>query len=180
MRDMIKLAARLMIFALTAALLLALVNALTADRIDENTREKLNAARREVIGDYEFETAETDISGTAYITGVYRAVDGGECVGYVYELKSRGYGGSVFMCVGVGADGCVSGVKVSSHVETKGLGTADETGFLNGFYGMEARGGAALGVDAMSGATVSSNAVRNAVDEALSHYQANFSAGEAE
>lgn len=180
MRDMIKLAARLMIFALTAALLLALVNALTSGRIEQNTRDKLNAARREVIGEYDFEAVDSDISAAGYITGVYRALEGEECVGYVYELASRGYGGTVYLCVGVDADGYVSGVKVSGHVETKGLGTTAEAPFLGSFLDLKGTGGAALRVDAMSGATVSSNAVKNAVDEALSHYEKNFGAGEAE
>lgn len=178
MRDTFSLAARLMIFALVAAMLLALVNALTAGRIEENTREKINAARCEVIGDYAFEEVQDDISGAQYITGVYRAMDGEACVGYVYELESRGYGGTVYLCAGVGTDGVVTGVKVSNHVETKGLGTDDEKSFIGGFVGLDAAAGAAMQVDAMSGATISSTAVKNAVDEAMTHFESNYKAGE--
>ena len=78
MRDTFALAARLMVFALVAALLLALVNSVTADRIEENTRAKVTAARQEVIGDYAFEDAGADLTGASYITGVYRAVYGAE------------------------------------------------------------------------------------------------------
>ena len=65
-------------------------------------------------------------------------------------------------------DGAVSGVSVASHAETKGLGTADEAPFLQSFVGLT-QADAAQGVDAMSGATVSSNAVRGAVSQALAH-----------
>ena len=179
MRETTNLAARLMVFALVAALLLALVNALTADRISENIREKINAARREVIGDYEFREAEADISELAYVTGLYAAMDADGCAGYVYELESRGYGGTVYMCVGIGADGAVTGVKVSDHSETKGLGTDAEKQFIGAFAGMDSLTESASDIDAMSGATVSSDAVKNAVDEALLHFNENFSGGEA-
>ena len=179
MRDTFALAARLMLFALVAALLLALVNAVTAGRIEANTRAKVTAARQEVIGDYAFEDAEAEIEGYACITGVYRALDGEECKGYVYELESRGYGGTIYLCVGVDMNGIVTGVKVSNHVETKGLGTDAEKKFMGAFTGLEAKEGGALQVDAMSGATVSSDAVRKAVDEAITHFENNYKEGEA-
>ena len=177
MLETTKLAVRLMGFALVAALLLAVVNAFTAGQIEKNTREKIDAARKEVIGDYAFEDAEADVEEAKYITGVYRAMDGENCAGYVYELESRGYGGTIYLCLGVDDTGCVTGVKVSSHVETKGLGTEAEKQFMAGFAGMDAVSGNAMQVDAISGATISSNAVKNAVDEALTHFEANF-AGE--
>ena len=179
MRETSRLAVRLMVFALAAALLLALVNAFTASCIEENTREKINAARREVIGDYEFVDAGADIGDLEYVTGVYMAMDGDACAGYVYELESKGYGGTVYLCAGVSPDGIVTGVKVSAHSETKGLGSDAEKKFMDGFIGMEAAAGSGMDVDAMSGATVSSNAVKNAVDEALTHFESNYAGGEA-
>ena len=178
MRDTFALAMRLMVFALVAALLLALVNSFTEERIAENTRAKVTAARQEVIGDYSFEDTGANISGASYITGVYRAMNGEKCVGYVYELESRGYGGTVYLCVGVDVEGSVTGVKVSNHVETKGLGTDAEKKFMAGFVGLEASSGEALKLDAMSGATISSNAVKNAVDEAITHFENNYYGGE--
>ena len=176
MRDTMNLAVRLMMCALAAALLLALVNALTADRIEDNTRAKINAARSEVIGDYVFEAAD-DEGQWQYITGVYRAMDGDTCAGYVYELETRGYGGVIYMCVGIGVDGGVTGVKVSAHSETKGLGAVDERPFMARLTGLVAGEGIAQDVDGMTGATVSSNALKNAVDEALAHYGEYFAGG---
>ena len=179
MRETGKLAVRLMVFALAAALLLAVVNAFTADRIAENTREKINAARRDVIGDYEFTDMGAEVTGLEYVTGVYAAMDGDVCAGYVYEMESRGYGGTVYLCAGVSPEGYVTGVKVSAHSETKGLGTDAGDRFIGKFVGLEARGGSVADVDGMSGATVSSNAVKKAVDEALSHFDENYAGGEA-
>ena len=174
MRDTMKLAVRLMIFALSAALLLAVVNELTEDKIAENTLHKINAARRNVIGDYVFEDTGADLAEQKYIKGVYAAWDGAALVGYVYEMESSGYGGTVYLSAGILADGTVSGVEVSSHSETKGLGTEAGERFLSEFNGLAAGSEGGADVDAMTGATVSSNAVIRAVDEAMAHFAANY------
>ena len=177
MNDTVKLAVRLMIFALVAALLLACVNELTKDRIDENTRSKINAARMSVIGEYEFTDAECDLTGCDYIKAVNRAVDGGRVIGYVFDLESKGYGGIIYISLGMSSDGRITGVKVSSHSETKGLGTEAADEFFGEFLNIGA-GDDAMEIDAMSGATVSSTAIRKAVNEALEFYSANLSGDE--
>ena len=179
MRETVKLGVRLMLFAMVAGLLLAVVNAVTEEPIALNERLKADGARIAVIGDYAFEPLDTDTSAYDAIRGVYAALDeDGRTVGYVYDLVSRGYGGDVVLSVGV-KDGAVSGVSVASHTETKGLGTADETPFLQSFLGLS-QADEAQGVDAMSGATVSSNAVRGAVAQALAHAHDALGAGEVE
>ena len=179
MRETVKLGVRLMLFAMVAGLLLAVVNAVTEEPIALNERLKADGARIAVIGDYAFEPLDTDTSAYDAIRGVYAALDeDGRTVGYVYDLVSRGYGGDVVLSVGV-KDGAVSGVSVASHTETKGLGTADEAPFLQSFLGLS-QADEAQGVDAMSGATVSSNAVRGAVAQALAHAHGALGAGEVE
>ena len=179
MRETVKLGVRLMLFALVAGLLLAVVNAVTEEPIAMNERLKADGARIAVIGDYAFEPVETDTSGYDAIQSVYAALDeSGQTVGYVYELVSRGYGGDIVLSVGV-RNGAVSGVSVASHAETKGLGTADEAPFLQSFNGLS-QPDEAQGVDAMSGATVSSDAVRGAVAQALVHARDVLGAGEVE
>ena len=168
MRETVKLGVRLMLFALVAGLLLAVVNAITEEPIARNERLKTDGARIAVIGDYDFEAVETDLTGYDAIQSVYAALDeSGQTAGYVYELSSRGYGGDITLSVGI-KDGAVNAVSIAGHTETKGLGTADETPFLESFAGLT-QADEALDVDAMSGATVSSDAVRNAVAQALSH-----------
>ena len=168
MRETVNLGVRLMLFALVAGLLLAVVNAVTEEPIARNERLKADGSRIAVIGDYAFEPVDTDVSGYDAIRSVYAALDDdGGTVGYVYELVSRGYGGDVVLSVGV-RDGAISGVSIASHAETKGLGSADEAPFLQRFTGLS-QPEEAQSVDAMSGATVSSDAVRGAVSQALAH-----------
>lgn len=177
MRETIRLGVRLMAFALVAGLLLAVVNAVTAEPIARNREEKVTAARVAVIGEYTFEPVETDLSAYDCILGVYAAKDAhGATVGYVYELSNRGYAGEITLSVGL-LDGQVNAVSVSGHSETKGLGSADEAPFLAAFDGLS-QPEEALSVDAMSGATVSSTAVREAVSQALAHARDELGAGE--
>jgi len=169
MRETVKLGIRLMLFALVAALMLAVVNGVTADPIAKNENRKMNASLVAVLGDYLFEPLEGDLTGYDKITAVYAAKDdAGATVGYAYELSADGYGGEIKLSAGV-RDGAVTGVSVSSHTETKGLGTSAQDTFLAAFQGIAANPDAAFGVDAMSGATVSSNAIRSAVSQALQH-----------
>ena len=114
------------------------------------------------------------------ITGVYRALDGDRTAGYVYEMESKGYGGVVYLCVGIDASGQVAAVRVSGHSETKGLGTPEGEAFLSAFAGLSAREGAAQEVEAITGATVSSTAVRRAVDQVLTHYATHYAQEAAE
>jgi len=177
MKETLKLAVRLMLFALVAALLLAVVNDLTKDKIAENTAAKVNAARVAVIGECEFEPVDTTGTEFKYVTGVFAAKQNGETVGYVYEMESKGYGGIIRLSTGIAVDGTITGVAVSSHSETKGLGTDAQTPFLERFIGENAANEGGVQVDGMTGATVSSTAVKVAMNEAVEHFKNNY-AGE--
>ena len=168
MRETAKRAVRLMLFALVAGLLLAFVNAVTEGPIARNVEEKKNASREAVIGSYEFAAVDCDLTGYGQIAGVYAATESGQTIGYVYELTGKGYGGEISLSMGI-KDGQVTGVSIATHAETKGLGTAQEASFLESFVGLTSDTQAAQ-VDAMSGATISSQGVKSALGEALSHY----------
>ena len=82
MAEKIRPALRLMLLCMVAAVLLSVVNGLTKDKIDINTRRKIDASRREALGDYAFE--DMGVTPEDCITGVYRALDGDRTAGYVY------------------------------------------------------------------------------------------------
>ncbi len=166
MRDVWKYALRLMLFAAAAGLLLSVVNAVTEEPIAQQLAAKVNAAREEVIGRHEFEAIDADLSAYPAIESVYTAKSGEDVVGYVYELKGKGYGGNISLSMGVNTAGAVTGVSVSNHKETKGLGTSAEKRFITSFYGMAASPEDALAMDGITGATISSTAVRNAISQA--------------
>lgn len=101
-------------------------------------------------------------------------------VGYVVNVTSpNGYGGDITLAVGILTDGSVSGVSVISQSETAGLGAkcADKA-FTDQFVGIMGPVEYVKGVksepnqiDAISGATVTTRAVTEAVNAAQAHVQ---------
>lgn len=166
MRETVKLAIRLMAFALVSALMLAVVNGLTKDTIAKNERDTVNAARAAVLGDYDFEQVETDLTGYPTIVSVYTGTDGDRIVGYVYELQSQGFAGPVSMSLGVDASGTIVGLNVTNHMETKGLGSADEGPFLQSFLGLSAVGATSGGAAAEPTANETTDATAEQTAEA--------------
>ena len=104
----------------------------------------------------------------------------GSVLGYVVTVtSSEGYGGDVQLSMGVTNDGTINGIEFLSLSETAGLGMkADTDEFKSQFTGMNAKqiSYTKAGkqndyeIDAISGATITTNAVTNAVNAGLSYF----------
>lgn len=93
-----------------------------------------------------------------------------ELLGYCVEVQAQGFSGILTMEVGVDLDGRVTGVAVTDHNETSGVGTQAMTpAALKRFVGrsgtLHLTGNNA--VDAVSGATATSQALIDGVNRAL-------------
>ena len=107
--------------------------------------------------------------------------DSGETVGYVVNVISHeGYAGDIEISVGIAADGTVRGIEMLSIGETAGLGMkADEADFKDQFkdqnvpeFSYSKTGATQEGeIDALSGATITTNAVTNGVNAGLCVFQ---------
>ena len=146
---------------------LAFTNDLTAPVIEEATARLNEQARKEVLPEADgFE--KMDVEGLPEtITEVYQATNG---AGYVFMITSDGYGGkdTMNLICGIDADGVIVSCKVLSHKETAGLGSkvAEDT-FSGQFTGKDAN---LDGVEAISGATRSSEYYINAIKDCFSAY----------
>ena len=167
-----KLTLTLLGICAVVALLLGVVNQVTAPIIAEIQAEKTAAAMSQVLPAEEYQPVETDYPN---VTAMNRALSGGETVGYVVEVTASGFGGTMSMVVGVDADGAVTGVSVTDHSETANIGTkvVDDQAVLDRFIGMS-HGDGEITVnagtnrfDGVSGATVSSRGVTAGVNTAL-------------
>lgn len=166
-KDILKPA--LVLFVITAVVvgLLAVVNGFTAERIEENKVIAYQNSLKEVMpGAKSFRQAKQEEGLT-----VEQAFDAsGTYIGSCVLVTTNGYGGEIEVMVGVGADGKVTSIDILSASETAGLGAkASGDKFRGQFAGRsEARlkkdGGE---IDAISGATITSRAVTNAVAAAL-------------
>ena len=167
-----KLTLTLLGICAVVALLLGVVNSVTEPIIEEFQAEKTAAAMSQVLPADEYQKVETSYPN---VTALHRALSGGEEIGYVVEVTSSGFGGTLSMVVGVDMDGAVTGVSVTDNSETANIGTKvvnDQT-VLDRFIGMSHADGeitvnsGSNRFDGVSGATVSSKGVTAGVNTAL-------------
>lgn len=92
-------------------------------------------------------------------------------IGYCVEVQSQGFGGIITMMVGVDLDGKVTGVAVTGHSETPSVAQSAMTpASLKRYVGRSGtlRITGRNAVNAVSGATATSNAITSGVNRALS------------
>lgn len=163
--NVFKLALILMLICAITSALLGVVNYITEDRIAEITQQKTDAAFAEVLP-AESGYTQIDYSGESAVTGIWEAE-----TGHVVELIVSGSQGNIDLVVGIDNDGVVTGVSIIETSETPGLGKkAGEPEFRNQYIGVS--GSCALTknggtIVALTGATITSTAVTNAVNTAL-------------
>lgn len=162
----------LLITAVVAALL-GLVDYITRDKIAAATQEKLERSMALVL---QADSYDAVPEPPAQAAAVYAASTGGTLTGYVIEVKPSGFGGEIDMLVGVDTSCTVTGISIISHGETSGLGAVAASGSqagvsfrsqyvgASGTLAVKKDGG---GIDALTGATVTSRAVTDGVNTAL-------------
>ncbi len=165
--------------AITAvsALILAFVNSLTAPVIAKNTAEKQQQAMLEVLPSASGFSDENLINDSVdkIVTAVYEGNDENKNVcGYAVMVSPNGYGGAISMTVGVDLELKVTGVDIISQSETPGLGAkCVEDDFKNQYIGkskgitVSKSGAKDNEIDAISSATITSNAVTLGVNTAI-------------
>ena len=189
----------LILFAITLISGVALggVYEVTKGPIEQATIEANNKTYREVFKDAESfeEMADADLEGcnvqlaaadlgNVAVESVLAAKDGsGADIGYVINSYSNdSYGGKVAVSVGLTEDGTITAVGIRETSDTPGLGLkAKDAPFKDQYNGKNAekltvtKGGNAgdTEINSISGATITSNAVTNAVNAAL-YYKHNF------
>ena len=186
----------LTLITIIAGVLLGYVYEITKEPIEQqNLRIKLDAYHKVFVTASDFvEGPGTDISTASDVLAAagYSDETIDEClvavdannsaIGYVMTITtSEGYGGDIKVSVGIGNDGTLYGVEILSIQETAGLGmkaTTDE--FKNQFKDKQVAGftytktgaSAEYEIDAISGATITTNAMVNAVNASLTYFKA--------
>ena len=155
---------------LILATLLSGVKILTQGRIDEIKNQSLNSAYREVCAEYDSGVDVTDkivdrliVSRAKLLNCKIAYNDKKEKCGYVVMNEISGYGGSIITLIGFDNDGNVTGVAYPETLqETPGIGMrVVENDFINRFIGKNKD--AINDVDTLTGATISSTAVKESV-----------------
>ena len=121
----------LICFVVTFAL--AFTYGVTKPIIDTNNEAAASEARMELLPDADnFTDSGADLfvleEGKVYAVDAFTADNG---TGMVVTVKSNSYGGLLTAMVGIDKDGAITGVKVTEHADTPGVGTkAQDAGHL--------------------------------------------------
>ncbi|MCH5299126.1 MAG: FMN-binding protein [Ruminococcus sp.] len=151
---------------LVVTALLAYINLVTSPIITEAEEKAAAEARAEVLSEADSFTLLDVENLPEEVVEVYKADND---AGYVFILTTKGYGGDMKLICGIKSDGTIEKSQTLSHSETSGLGskTADEP-YRSQYVGKTAD--TINEVDAISGATISSNAYKKAIKGALDAY----------
>ncbi|MCM1266313.1 MAG: RnfABCDGE type electron transport complex subunit G [Bacteroidales bacterium] len=195
MKEMMKNTGILLAITLIAGLLLGVVYQVTKDPIAKQEALAKEKACQEVFADAAsfamigVESATVEGYAQETIDEVMEAKDGsGELLGYVITVTTKeGYGGDIQFSIGVRLDGTVNGISILSISETAGLGMRAEEVLKPQFAGKNAaqfeytKSGAAAEnqIDAISGATITTNAMTNGVNAGLYYFQTVLGGGSA-
>ena len=173
MGDIVKLALRLFIFALVASVLLAVTNEVTKGPIEQQKLASKMAALNTVLPGCEYEQIEYEgISDDSALDEIFVGKNAdGSIKGYALTANPQGYGGEIPITLGVSEGGYVTQVYVGSLQETQGLGSrVGDDAFKEQFIAIAADPDTLRNdVDTIAGATISSSAFVNAVQEMLTY-----------
>jgi|AGTN01.3.fsa_nt_gi Predicted NADH:ubiquinone oxidoreductase, subunit RnfG len=200
MKNIISVTLKLLVITIVCAIALGAVNYITAGPIAEQAALAAQQARQSAFpGAASFEALYdpgagetqdvtlTSLLGTeeiredyGIIRTVYTALDAdGNPAGIVADAVTRGYGSGLNLTIGIASDGTIQGVLVGDNTETAGLGArAGEDWFQSQYIGK--RGPLAVAkanpgddeVQAITGATITTRGVTNAVNTVSEFYAA--------
>ena len=163
----VQLVVTLFLISAICAVLLGLVNNITAGPIAAANEAATNAAMQAVLPADSYEQVEYT-GGNALVTAVYKAGD----AGYVVQVSPpTSFSGNLTIMVGVDSSYACTGISVTSTGETSGLGSnASRPSFADQFIGKT--GTVAVTKDggdiaALTGATITSRAVCDGVNAAI-------------
>ncbi|MGN0370747.1 MAG: RnfABCDGE type electron transport complex subunit G [Butyrivibrio sp.] len=195
MKKILKDTLALFLITLVAGLLLGIVYKITKDPIEkENEKAKLEAYRSvfaelektEAVEDSLIASAQSEIDKEYKAVTLNEAVKAFDTTGNYLGLiitvtDGNGYGGNIKMTVGIDKSGTITGLEFLELSETAGLGMkAKEDTFKSQFAGINAdriefvKGGKSSDnqIDAISSATITTTAVTDGVNGALTAYRA--------
>lgn len=99
-------------------------------------------------------------------------------IGYIIYAEADGYAGKIEMLVGIGGKGHITGIEILSQTETPGLGARcvevkygeEEPWFLRQFKGKHHSELELKNIEAITGATITTETIVNAAKEAVADF----------
>lgn len=183
LKNILKPGLILLTITVIVAGLLGIVNSVTKDAITAQDIKTKSEAQKAVLPSAEsFEEAIKVTDKNSIIKEYSKGIKADKSeAGYTFSVVTKGFGSGLSLMVGIANDGTISGLKVvDSSNETPGLGANAEAVLSPQFAGKSGelfvKKDAASScpdeqiIDAITGATITSRAVTNAVNEVQSFY----------
>ena len=189
MKEMLKNAGILLAITVIAGFVLGAVYQITKGPIAEAEAAAAMEAYKEVFTDAS-DFTEIEVNAGALAEGGMTGSDinkvleakgaDGSVLGYVFVITNHeGYAGDIQFTMGVTNDGTTNGISILAISETPGLGMEAESVLKPQFVGKNVaqfsytKTGAVSDeqIDAISGATITTNAVTNGVNAGLYYFQ---------
>ena len=186
-------------FTLVLGFILALVQGITAEPIDKANKAAAQKAYQAVFSeaksfekyDYDVDEADKLVSDAGYkdtIDDIETALDSNKkTLGYVITVTAKdGSQGSITFSVGIKNDGTVNGYSITSISETPGLGMkAEEADFYKQFENkkvdkfdvVKATPSKDDEIEAITGSTITSKAMANGCNAAITYFQNKLQGG---
>ncbi len=179
--------------AVSAAVLVTGSYEISHERIEENRQARLLRTLHQVLDPASHDNELTqnrrvvrdlELLGSSEPMELFIATRAGRPVAaLISSVAPRGFSGPIHLLIGIAADGTVTGVRVTSHNETPGLGDdieIEKSDWILGFEGTSLSAPPLEGwavskdngrFDAITGATVTPRAVIDAVKNTLLYFQ---------
>ncbi len=164
----------LFLICTVATALLAFTNSVTKEKIKAVAEKTAAEARQKVCTDAKTFEEKKDKDGNIYFEGKDSS---GNTVGYAITTTDKSYGGAIEVMTGLSVDGKVTGVEILTIDDTPGLGmNAKKDGFRDEYKGksgaltVSKNATAENEIQAITGATITSNAMTNGVNAALVYF----------
>lgn len=153
----------LAVIVIVSVVLLMVVNSITSPIVKNTQVEEIKNTLRSIFP----EMSQYELEDEVYV--IY---EDGEKAGYAFMASGSGYSGNIDIIVGLDSGFDIKGLSILSQTETPGVGSRiTENSFTDQFKGLSASdivlkvdGGK---IDAVTGATISSRAVVNGIQEKM-------------
>ncbi len=177
-KEILKPIVVLLVICVAVTAVLAVVNGVTAEPIAKLAEEQAAETRSVVLPSAEeYQKLELDNED---IFECYEGLKNGEVVGYTFTSSASGYGGTIEVMTGIDCTtGEISGVSILSQDETPGLGANATKSEFTDQYKQKAQELEVIKnaepadgeIQAITGSTITSQAVTDAVNKAVAAYE---------
>jgi len=166
-KEGIEITTTLLLVCIVSALVLSFAYAHTIDKINENKLAELNAKLKIVLPQAaKFQEIENNLDAILVKQIIAAKDNEGLDIGKAIVFATNGYQGEIRILAGINTEKKIQGMIILQHMETPGLGARiTEKTYIDNYKDQAAEN--IKDIDTITGATVSSAALKNAVENML-------------